>query len=93
MEKQAVESITKHFGDLQDPRTGKEKAHIFLKILIIAIYAVICGADGWSDIEVFGKKNRLAKNVSRVAEGHSISRYVWACVCENQARRISKALY
>jgi len=51
----AVESISKHFGELQDPRAGNAKAHIFLEILIIAICAVICGADGWSDIELFGK--------------------------------------
>ena len=46
MEKEAIGSITKHFGELQDPRTGNAKAHIFLEILIIAICAVICGADG-----------------------------------------------
>ena len=58
MEKEAVGSITKHFGELQDPRTGNAKAHIFLEILIIAICAVICGADGWSDIELFGKNKK-----------------------------------
>ena len=60
MEKEAIGSITKHFGELQDPRTGNAKAHIFLEILIIAICAVICGADGWSDIELFGKNCRRA---------------------------------
>ena len=58
MEKEAIGSITKHFGELQDPRTGNAKAHIFLEILIIAICAVICGADGWSDIELFGKNKK-----------------------------------
>ena len=46
MEKQVVASITKHFGELPDLRTGNAKVHIFLEILIIAICAVICGADG-----------------------------------------------
>jgi predicted transposase YbfD/YdcC len=55
MEKEAVGSMSKHFGELQDPRTGNAKAHIFLEILIIAICGMICGADGWSDIELFGK--------------------------------------
>ena len=55
MDKQAVASIAKHFEGLPDPRTGNAKAHIFLEILIIAICAVICGADGWSDVELFGK--------------------------------------
>ena len=58
MEQEAIASITKHFGELSDPRTGNAKVHIFLEILIIAILAVICGADGWSDIELFGKNKK-----------------------------------
>jgi predicted transposase YbfD/YdcC len=58
MEKQSVASIAKHFAGITDPRTGNAKAHIFLEILIIAILAVICGADGWSDVELFGKNKR-----------------------------------
>ena len=58
MERQPVASIAKHFGELADPRTGNAKAHIFLDILIIAICAVICGADGWSDVELFGKNKK-----------------------------------
>jgi predicted transposase YbfD/YdcC len=58
MEKLAVGNIAKHFGELEDPRTGNAKAHIFLEILIIAICAVICGADGWSDVELFGKNKK-----------------------------------
>lgn len=58
MEQPALTSIAKHFGELEDPRTGNAKAHVFLEILIIAICAVICGADGWSDIELFGKNKK-----------------------------------
>jgi len=58
MEKQPVASITKHFAGLPDPRTGNAKAHIFLEILIIAVCAEICGADGWSDVELFGKNKK-----------------------------------
>jgi predicted transposase YbfD/YdcC len=58
MEQQPGASIVRHFGELQDPRTGNAKAHIFLEILIIAICAVICGADGWSDVELFGKNKK-----------------------------------
>jgi Ser-tRNA(Ala) deacylase AlaX len=50
--------IVRHFEGLSDPRTGNAKTHIFLEILIIAICAVICGADGWSDIELFGKNKK-----------------------------------
>ncbi len=58
MKNQPVGSILKHFGELPDPRTGNAKAHIFLDILIIAILAVICGAEGWSDVELFGKNKK-----------------------------------
>jgi len=58
MENRPTASKTKHFEGLPDPRTGNAKAHIFLEILIIAICAVICGADGWSDVELFGKNKK-----------------------------------
>jgi len=58
MEKQVATSIITHFGELKDPRSGNAKQHIFLEILVIAICAVICGADGWSDVELFGKNKK-----------------------------------
>jgi predicted transposase YbfD/YdcC len=54
MEGQATESIARHFRGLNDPRTGNAKQHIFLVILIIAI----CGVDGWSDVELFGRNKK-----------------------------------
>lgn len=59
MEKQPTASLLRHFEELPDPRSGNAKAHIFLEILIIAILAVICGADGWSDVELFGKTKKV----------------------------------
>jgi predicted transposase YbfD/YdcC len=58
MEKQRIPSKARHFENLPDPRTGNAKQLIFLEILIIAICAVICGADGWSDVELFGKNKK-----------------------------------
>jgi hypothetical protein len=58
MRNQPTVSLVKHFEDLPDPRTGNAKAHIFLEILLIAILAVICGANGWSDVELFGKTKK-----------------------------------
>jgi len=58
MKTQPVGSILKHFEELPDPRTGNAKAHIFLEILVVAILAVICGAEGWSDVELFGKNKQ-----------------------------------
>ena len=59
MESNSTTSIETHFGKLRDPRIGNAKRHKLLDILVIAICAVICGADSWSDIELFGKNKRV----------------------------------
>lgn len=48
-------SIIDHFGDLEDPRRAQGTRHRLLDIIVIAICAVICGADGWQDVETFGR--------------------------------------
>ena len=58
MEKELAGSLVEHFSGLSDPRSGNAKQHLFLEMLIIAICAVICGADGWSDIELFGNNKK-----------------------------------
>jgi predicted transposase YbfD/YdcC len=58
MEKQIARSLVEHFSGISDPRSGNAKQHLFLEMLIIAICAVICGADGWSDIELFGNNKK-----------------------------------
>lgn len=50
----ATAAITDHFADLADPRSDHTKRHQLLDIITIAICAVICGADGWTDVETFG---------------------------------------
>jgi len=47
-------TITEHFAELDDPRTGNYIPHKLVNIVVIAICAVICGADGWVDCETFG---------------------------------------
>lgn len=47
--------ITDYFGGVHDPRIERSKQHRLLDILAIAICAVIAGADGWTDVEQFGK--------------------------------------
>ena len=43
------------FKELKDPRVNRTKKHLLLDIIAIAICAVICGAEGWEEIEDFGK--------------------------------------
>lgn len=53
MEKSLV-SISDHFAGLEDPRMDRTKLHQLFDIIIVAICAVICGADSWVEIEEFG---------------------------------------
>ena len=48
-------SVMDHFQDLDDPRIERSKRHQLLDIVAIAICAVICGADSWVYVELFGK--------------------------------------
>lgn len=43
-------AIQAHFADLPDPRIDRTRRHDLLDIVVIAICAVIGGADGWVDI-------------------------------------------
>jgi predicted transposase YbfD/YdcC len=43
-----------HFEALDDPRVERAKRHDLLDIVTIALCTVICGADGWVEIEEFG---------------------------------------
>ena len=55
MDKQPVAFIEHHFSDLEDPRIDRTKLHKLLDIVVIAICAVICGADTWVEVESFGR--------------------------------------
>jgi hypothetical protein len=44
-----------HFAGIDDPRVEKTRQHALIDILAIALLSVICGADGWTDIELFGR--------------------------------------
>jgi predicted transposase YbfD/YdcC len=43
------------FGQLDDPRIDRKKLHPMPEILLLTLCAVICGAESWDDIEMFGK--------------------------------------
>ena len=47
-------TFLKHFNSITDPRIERCKKHELIDILLLAISAVISGAQGWEDIEDFG---------------------------------------
>jgi predicted transposase YbfD/YdcC len=48
-------SISEHFGGLTDPRRDHLKEHRLLDIVTITLCAVICGADDWVNVAMFGR--------------------------------------
>ncbi len=47
-------SIMEHFTDLPDPRGEQGRRHLLGDILDIAICAVVCGAEDWTEVASFG---------------------------------------
>ena len=52
-------SFHEHFAALTDPRCplAPNSRHLLMDILVIAVCAVISGAEGWEDIEEYGEAN------------------------------------
>jgi len=48
-------ALATSFASLRDPRVERTKHHQLLDIVLIAICAVVCGADDWVEVEAFGK--------------------------------------
>jgi predicted transposase YbfD/YdcC len=51
-------SIREYFTKLKDPRRQHRRLHHLQDILVIALCAVIAGAQDWQEIETFGRKRR-----------------------------------
>lgn len=49
-----VAGVRKCFAGVRDPRVVPRCDHLLTDILTISILAVICGADDWTDLQVFG---------------------------------------
>ena len=55
MKNQTPATLIEHFSSISDPRIDRTKRHKLIDILVIAICATICGADGWEEFELFGQ--------------------------------------
>lgn len=51
-------SIAEAFGDVEDPRVVGRTDHKLQDIIVIAICAGICGAEGWTAVEMFGESRK-----------------------------------
>ncbi|OLE68896.1 MAG: ISAs1 family transposase [Cyanobacteria bacterium 13_1_40CM_2_61_4] len=58
MEEKRTAALMDHFGGLADPRIDRHKEHKLIDLLVIAICAILCGANDWVAVETFGKAKR-----------------------------------
>jgi predicted transposase YbfD/YdcC len=63
-------SLHHYFGQLPDPRIQRNKKHLLIDIIVLSIIAVICGAESWDSIEMFGKsKKDFLSNILKLPNG------------------------
>ena len=55
MEERDLRDLETIFAQVEDPRLDRTKLHRLRDILILAMCGVMCGAEGWVEIEEFGK--------------------------------------
>jgi predicted transposase YbfD/YdcC len=55
MEPHRSAALLEYFRDLADPRIERHKEHRLIDILVIAICAILCGANDWVAVETFGQ--------------------------------------
>ena len=71
MTHEAVTTLARHFDSLPDPRIDRNKWHRLTDMITIAVCAVLCNADTWVDVELFGNA-KLAWFRSFLALPHGI---------------------
>ena len=49
------ESFLDYFEDIEDPRVGANTRYSASEVLLVALCAIICGADSWRDLVDFGE--------------------------------------
>lgn len=55
MKKSRIDSFLEYFSNLKDPRVTARTTYPLDEILLVALCAVICGAEGCADFVLFGK--------------------------------------
>ncbi len=62
--------LLRYFDEVEDPRMERTRLHSLGDILFIALCAVICGADSWTEVELFGtEKEEWLRQFLSLAHG------------------------
>jgi predicted transposase YbfD/YdcC len=56
MDRQATDGLLRFFQGIRDPRAANA-SHLLSDVLSVAILAVLCGSEGWADVEAWGCGN------------------------------------
>ena len=51
-------SLHHYFEQIPDPRIHRNRKHLLIDIIILSIIAVLCGAESWDSIEMYGKSKK-----------------------------------
>ncbi len=83
------ESILDYFAELPDPRRdGQNKRHKLIDIITISILATICGAEHFTEMEVYAEANEeFLKTILELPNGipsHDTFGYVYARIDPNE---------
>ena len=54
-DKTVAGDLLSSFDRIEDPRSERNRFYSLGEIVLLAFLAILCGADGWSDIENYGK--------------------------------------
>ena len=83
--------FTRHFDHLEDPRRDQGKRHRLDHLLVIALCAVVAGADGWDEIATFAraKADWLGRHLAckHAPPSADTFRRVLASICPEAFRR------
>ena len=86
--KDEIEALIEQFRGLDDPRVEGRTDHDLLDILVLALCAVMSGADGWDDIEDWGRAReswlRRYLNLRNGIPGHDTIRRVFEALSPRQ---------
>ena len=52
-------TLTEAFAGLGDPRTGPARRHDLKEMILMALCAVLCGADTWVDVAEWAEDNAI----------------------------------
>lgn len=81
-------SLAFHFSSIDDPRIDRTKEHLLSDILLIALCAMLCGAEGFVDFQDFGKARiRWLRSFLKLPNGipsHDTFRRVFAMLDSKQ---------